>query len=239
MDYLIKFVSFVIVVFIDCIIVNAQDRKTLAYYYNNPTEIISDAQLAFREGEYQRAEEICICQFIIVGDTKADDLRAKALKCGKLLDEMNKLMASNQTEAARAIAQAILEINPNDYNASSVANADRTQALLNSVGQTTSTIYFDVGKSEIRDQERNKINNYISKLKSNLGLKAIICGFASRLQGTTDGNWALSEERANIVANELMAAGIDTSRITCYWYGDSERISKYPSKNEAVVLLLK
>ncbi len=100
-------------------------------------------------------------------------------------------------------------------------------------------MYYVIGKYDIRNQERYKINNLIKKLKKNPEATAILCGFADRETGTADGNWALSENRSNIVAEALTAAGIDPSRITCYWYGDTERISKVPEKNRATVLLCK
>ena len=82
-------------------------------------------------------------------------------------------------------------------------------------------------------------NNLIKKLKKDPEAKAILCGFADRETGTADGNWILSENRSNIVSEALQAAGIDPSRIECYWYGDTERISKVPEKNRATVLLTK
>ena len=85
----------------------------------------------------------------------------------------------------------------------------------------------------------DKINRLIKTLKNNPDATAILCGFADRETGTTDGNWVLSENRSNIVAEALQAAGIDPSRITCYWFGDTERISKIPEKNRATVLLSK
>ena len=118
--------------------------------------------------------------------------------------------------------------------------AARCQALSDSKDAKSSNIvYFHIGKYDIRNQERYKINNLIKKLNANPDLKAVLCGFADEETGDPDGNWVLSENRSKIVSEALQAAGIDPSRIETYWYGDTERISKIPEKNRATVLVTK
>ena len=58
----------------------AQD-KTQAYYAQHEREILPDAQTAFREGNYERAVQLCRWHYIIVGDRAADSLRDKAEIC--------------------------------------------------------------------------------------------------------------------------------------------------------------
>ena len=118
--------------------------------------------------------------------------------------------------------------------------AARCEALNNAKESKSSNIvYFHIGKYDIRNQERYKINNLIKKLNANPDLKAVLCGFADEETGEPDGNWVLSENRSKIVSEALQAAGIDPSRIETYWYGDTERISKIPEKNRATVLVTK
>ena len=118
--------------------------------------------------------------------------------------------------------------------------AAKAAALLEAQkAKSSNIVYYVIGKYDIRNQERYKINNLVKKLKANPELKAVLCGFADRETGTPDGNMKLSEERSNIVCEALQAAGIDASRIETYWYGDTERISKSAARNRATVLLTK
>ena len=127
-------------------------------------------------------------------------------------------------------------------NKKAAAEAARAQALADAIEaakKSSNVVYYVIGKYDIRNQERYKINNLLKKLKANPEAKAVLCSFADKETGTPDGNWVLSENRSNIVSEALQAAGIDPSRIETYWYGDTERISRIPEKNRATVLLCK
>ena len=137
-------------------------------------------------------------------------------------------------EAARKAAEEKAAAEKAAYEAAKADALSDAQATKNN-----KIVYYVIGKWDIRNQERYKINNLLKQLKADPELKAVLCGFADKETGTTDGNWVLSENRANIVSEALQAAGIDPSRIECYWYGDTERISKVPEKNRATVLLTK
>lgn len=54
--------------------------KSQAYYNSHEAEILPDAQVAFREGKYERAVELCRWHYVIVGDEKADTLREMAAR---------------------------------------------------------------------------------------------------------------------------------------------------------------
>lgn len=94
----------------------AQD-KTQAYYSTHESEILSDAQAAFWEGNYDRTAELCQWYYIIVGDKQADELRRKAEQCAKLTDEMDAYAAERRLDKAKGKAQAILALNPDDKKA--------------------------------------------------------------------------------------------------------------------------
>jgi len=64
-------------------------EKTLAYYNSHESEILPDAQAAFRKGDYNRTLELCRWHYIIFGDDSAYALRDRADRCSKLMDEMN------------------------------------------------------------------------------------------------------------------------------------------------------
>jgi len=106
-------------------------EKTQAYYNTHESEILPDAQAAFRDGNYDRAEELCKWHYIIVGDNRADELRDKAERCAKLTIEMNAILSTGQKEAAREKAQAILALNPDDKKAQELSKYDPGSGVIN------------------------------------------------------------------------------------------------------------
>ena len=96
-------------------------EKSGEYYDTHTSEILPDAQAAFRDGNYDRAVELCKWHYIIIGDRRADELRDKAEQCSKLTVEMNANLSTGQKEAARETALAILSLNPDDKKAQELA----------------------------------------------------------------------------------------------------------------------
>lgn len=122
----------IIVLFFACMLsvstgvgVWAQDRSE-AYYNAHPSEILPDAQAAFRKGEYDRSAELCRLHYVIVGDQRADALRENALACSMLVIEMNAYASVGQIDEAREKAHAILALNPEDKEAQEYMNIPLT-----------------------------------------------------------------------------------------------------------------
>ena len=132
-------------------------------------------------------------------------------------------------EAAAAAAQAAWE-------------AARQQALEDAKAaakKSINDVYYVIGKYDIRQSEHYKIKKLIKRMQADPELKAVLCGFADKETGTPDGNWVLSENRCKGVKEWMAEAGIDPSRVTVFWYGDTEQVSKVPEKNRVTVLLAK
>ena len=218
--------------------VAAAEQKALDDAIAAAQKAIENAQKALAENDYLPEDVAAINDAInalkkAIADKDIDAIKAgtKALNdavaaARKNLDD--KIQADKEAaEAAEAAAKEAYE------------NA-RNQALIDAQNaKAKDIVYYVIGKWDIRNQERYKINNLLKKLNANPDLKAVLVGFADKETGTTDGNWVLSENRSNIVSEALQAAGIDPSRIETYWFGDTERISKIAEKNRATVLLTK
>lgn len=114
-----KYVATMVLLFVS-LAAFAQD-KTQAYYNTHESEILPDAQAAFRDGNYDRAVELCKWHYIIVGDSRANALRVKAEQCAKLTTEMNAFVSSGQLDLSKERAQAILALNPEDKIAKAVS----------------------------------------------------------------------------------------------------------------------
>lgn len=123
MKKLLKTNFIVALLFLSPIVLFAQE-KTQAYYNTHESEILPDAQNAFREGDYERTLILCRWQYIIVGDHAAEPLQEKAEQCAQLLKEMEELQGTGMTEAMIEKAKAILAINPDDPAAISVLSVE-------------------------------------------------------------------------------------------------------------------
>lgn len=131
-----------------------QDEQTKAYYSRHESEILPDAQTAFRNANYKRAKELCEWYYIIVGDNFADELKSKASRCASLSIEMKELEAVGNMDSAQQIAGNILLLNPHDGYAqklfSSVSAANI--AVPSNVSGDAAKYYPDAVKGDARSQ---------------------------------------------------------------------------------------
>ena len=93
------------------------------------------------------------------------------------------------------------------------------------------TVRFLIDSDEIMPTEEENIYNMAEWLKANPKENITIVGYADRDTGTSEYNMALSERRANVVANALVDKyGIDRNRLTIKYDGSNEQ--PYPSEND-------
>ena len=216
----------------------AREQKELDDAIADALKAIENAQKAMEENDFLPEDVAAINDAInalkkAIEDKDIDAIRDGIKKLNDAVDAARKNLADKieadkkAKEEAEKAAQEALE----QAKADALARAKEAKAK--------DIVYYVIGKWDIRNQERYKINNLLKKLNADPNLKAVLVGFADKETGTPDGNWVLSENRSNIVSEALQAAGIDPSRIETYWFGDTERISKIPEKNRATVLLTK
>lgn len=216
----------------------AREDKALADAIAAARKAIDNAKNALATNDFLPEDVAAINDAIKALNKAIADKDIDAIKAGtKALNDAVDAARKNLADKIAADKKAAEEAAAAEKAAYEAA---RCEALNNAKESKSSNIvYFHIGKYDIRNQERYKINNLIKKLNANPDLKAVLCGFADEETGEPDGNWVLSENRSKIVSEALQAAGIDPSRIETYWYGDTERISKIPEKNRATVLVTK
>ncbi len=218
----------------------ARADKELADAIDAAKKAIENAKKAMAENDFLPEDVAAINDAI---KALQDAIAAKdidAIKAGtKALNDAVDAARLNKKNADEAAAKAAAEKAAAEKAAYEAARAQALADAIEAAKKSSNVVYYVIGKYDIRNQERYKINNLLKKLKKNPEAKAVLCSFADKETGTTDGNWVLSENRSNIVSEALQAAGIDPSRIETYWYGDTKRISKVPEKNRATVLLCK
>jgi outer membrane protein OmpA-like peptidoglycan-associated protein len=84
-------------------------------------------------------------------------------------------------------------------------------------------IFFDVGKSDLKNQSMAELENILDLLKHNAGLKVQINGHTDNT-GNAATNKVLSLQRASEVINYLMEKGVDSDRVTAKGFGSDRPI---------------
>ena len=99
------------------------------------------------------------------------------------------------------------------------------------------TVYFVIGRHNIRNSEVQKIQNIVDIMNAYPEANVNVSGYADIETGTHAGNWVLSQKRAENVAAALKKAGIAADRITVDYFGDTKKVSNVPSENRCSVIV--
>ena len=99
-----------------------------------------------------------------------------------------------------------------------------TPAIMKTLNDYAKTILFDTGKSTIKDQSEEVLQNITAILKEYPNSRFSIDGHTDST-GSASLNQKLSESRANAVIDFLVANGIDVSRLEGKGYGENSPIA--------------
>ena len=218
----------------------ARADKELADAIEAAKKAIENAKRALAENDFLPEDVAAINDAIkalekAIADKDIDAIKAGTKALNDAVDAARKNLA-DKLEADRKAAEEAAAAEKAAWEAArQQALADAMAAAKNNLNN----VYYVIGKYDIRQQEHYKIKKLIKKLQKDPEATAVLCGFADRETGTPDGNWVLSENRCKGVKEWMAEAGIDPSRVTVFWYGDTERVSKIPEKNRVTVLLAK
>ena len=105
--------------------------------------------------------------------------------------------------------------------------------------ELTENIYFVIDTWYIQDSEQPKIDAIVKALNENPGTAVSISSYADKDTGTAKRNQFLSKNRSAEVAKALEAAGIDPSRISTAYYGDTVNPFPTPETNRVSVCVVK
>jgi len=96
-------------------------------------------------------------------------------------------------------------------------------------------VYFTINKYNINPSEVAKIEHIIAVMKQYPEAVVSITGYADKATGTAKRNLFLSEQRAAVVCQCLLDAGISQDRITTNYYGDTKQVSEIPEENRVSI----
>lgn len=86
------------------------------------------------------------------------------------------------------------------------------------------TVRFTINSAKIMPTEEVNVYNMAEWMKANPNEKVVICGYADKDTGTSEYNMALSEKRANAVADDLVDNyGISRDRLTVKYDGSAQQ----------------
>ena len=100
-------------------------------------------------------------------------------------------------------------------------------------------IYFIINKWDIQASEVAKLDEIAAFMAENPETKVKLTGHADKATGTAQRNLFLSEKRAEIVTNELVKRGVDASRISSEFKGDTANPFATPEENRVTVCFVK
>ena len=83
------------------------------------------------------------------------------------------------------------------------------------------TVYFDYDQSEIRPDQRAKLQANAQYLRQNAHFRILIAGHSDE-RGTREYNMALGEQRASSTMQYLVALGVPRDRIEIITYGEEQ-----------------
>ena len=87
------------------------------------------------------------------------------------------------------------------------------------------TVYFDYDQSEIRPDQRAKLQANAQFLRDNAGVRILVEGHCDE-RGTREYNMALGERRASATMQYLVSLGVSANRVDIISYGEEQPIAE-------------
>lgn len=88
-------------------------------------------------------------------------------------------------------------------------------------------VFFDTDKADLSPRGQLIVNKVADVVRTNNEVRVTVIGRTDRA-GTAAANMALSERRAELVRDALIAAGVPAARIDTSWLGEGEQAVPMP-----------
>jgi outer membrane protein OmpA-like peptidoglycan-associated protein len=148
-----------------------------------------------------------------------------AMCCEKILEVGTPVFAATEPAVAAPLADSKTKTKktksksaPIDHQTKDIKDYSSTKAVtmsesqLKDMGWNTGAAYFDLNKSDLREESKAMLNQNIEILKKNKNLAVNINGYADS-RGSEAYNMGLSQRRANAIKAYMLQNGISSLRI--------------------------
>lgn len=202
----------------------AEGRYQALYGVANRPE--ANVGIIFHLGEGKRGAEARAAAAAAAALAAEQAARAAAEKAAAEKAEQERLAAERAAAEKAAAEKAAAE--------KAAAEAARIAAR-----QATENVLFELGKYKIRDCELGKIENIVKVMEKYPEAVLTVSGYADKETGSEKLNMELSKNRAEVVANAIIEAGVDASRVSTEYFGDKVNPFPTPEANRVAVCVTK
>lgn len=150
---------------------------------------------------------------------------------GRAIDENKNGIPDDMESALKSQYASKSDVNTAIKNSNNSTSGTTVKNLING-GYVN--VYFDFNSTKPSTYSLNAINTIIKYMTENPSANATLTGFADEL-GNEAYNVQLSERRAKMVHDVLVAAGIDSSRLTVQGGGEDTSVDKSSSQARQIV----
>ncbi|MCQ2266154.1 MAG: OmpA family protein [Bacteroidaceae bacterium] len=157
---------------------------------------------------------------------KAPDVDALMAMNQEQLDALNAALKELQDENARL--RELLAQKP-------AKEVETVVQTVKEMASTNASVFFNINKSTIASRKDLVNVKEIAEYATANGSKIVVTGYADSKTGSATYNQALSERRANTVANELVKMGVKRDNIEVVAAGGVDSLSPYSYNRRATV----
>lgn len=138
------------------------------------------------------------------------------------------LLAADAALISAAEELQALETDNKRLKSDLAAATSATQRAMACPTTGESVVFFIIGEATLSEYAHATLDNYIAAMRDTT-TPITITGYADKETGSAERNMQLSKERAENVTAYLTSKGIDGSRITTQWVGDTETAFTTPT----------
>jgi len=165
------------------------------------------------------------------------ETRQAVILAQSLLDGMRPTVTRASWYDGRTVRVQVSNINFNgQYQRYRSCAANLLPVNIDQVGR--SRVAFSSGSKSLSEADMNMLDNIVAYLMADSTVERVFVDGHSDSIGSRIDNRALSEDRANVVADYLKSRGVSPNLITVRAHGDQYPVSKRPADNRRTTIRL-
>ena len=150
--------------------------------------------------------------------------------------------SSAQTENTKEQSGASANSNSSGQEVAKLTKEEEQAAIISDINSNKTSnkahilkgVSFNTGSTTLAQSSTEQIDAIVTALKSNPNVKIMLRGHTDNV-GSSQGNMALSQKRADSLKAEFVSKGIDASRISTEGKGDSDPIASNDTKEGRIL----